>query len=170
MGRAESVEQPLESRPVAPPSGMTRAPLLALAVLLLLPALPLLVDAQGADCITLEDFKQSKVGEFPADWKVRKDAGRDVYKVAEEGGILSVNGREVDHHIGEVEEELGLELNGERVSATIGTRSYELEAREIEPGVYLPGWGGVRIEDDVHLVDHGAELLTEFPRDLIELD
>ena len=40
----------------------------------------------------------------------------------------------------------------------------------IEPGVYLPGWGGVRIEDDVHLVDHGAELLTEFPRDLIELD
>lgn len=40
----------------------------------------------------------------------------------------------------------------------------------IEPGVYLPGWGGVRIEDDVHLVDGGAELLTEFPRELIELD
>jgi len=40
----------------------------------------------------------------------------------------------------------------------------------IEPGVYLPGWGGVRIEDDVHLVNGGAVLLTEFPRDLIELD
>ena len=40
----------------------------------------------------------------------------------------------------------------------------------IEPGVYLPGWGGVRIEDDVHLTAGGAELLTEFPRDLIELD
>jgi Xaa-Pro aminopeptidase len=40
----------------------------------------------------------------------------------------------------------------------------------IEPGVYLPGWGGVRIEDDVHLADGGAELLTDFPRDLIELD
>lgn len=39
----------------------------------------------------------------------------------------------------------------------------------IEPGVYLPGWGGVRIEDDVHLTLAGAELLTEFPRDLIEL-
>lgn len=39
----------------------------------------------------------------------------------------------------------------------------------IEPGVYLPGWGGVRIEDDVHLTDGGAELLTDFPRDLIEL-
>jgi Xaa-Pro aminopeptidase len=40
----------------------------------------------------------------------------------------------------------------------------------IEPGVYLPGWGGVRIEDDVHLVNGGAVLLTEFPRELIELD
>jgi Xaa-Pro aminopeptidase len=39
----------------------------------------------------------------------------------------------------------------------------------IEPGVYLAGWGGVRIEDDVHLVADGAELLTDFPRDLIEL-
>ena len=39
----------------------------------------------------------------------------------------------------------------------------------IEPGVYLPGWGGVRIEDDVHLTAGGAELLTDFPRDLIEL-
>jgi biotin carboxyl carrier protein len=39
--------------------------------------------------------------------------------------------------IGETEEEVGLELDGERVSARIGTRSYELVAREIEPGVYL---------------------------------
>jgi Xaa-Pro aminopeptidase len=39
----------------------------------------------------------------------------------------------------------------------------------IEPGAYLPGFGGVRIEDDVHLVAGGAELLTEFPRELIEL-
>jgi Xaa-Pro aminopeptidase len=40
----------------------------------------------------------------------------------------------------------------------------------IEPGVYVPGWGGVRIEDDVHLTPTGAELLTEFSRELIELD
>jgi Xaa-Pro aminopeptidase len=39
----------------------------------------------------------------------------------------------------------------------------------IEPGVYLPGWGGVRIEDDVHLAPAGPEVLTQFPRDLIEL-
>ena len=39
--------------------------------------------------------------------------------------------------IGETEEEVGLELVDGRVSAQIGARSYELEAREIEPGVYL---------------------------------
>lgn len=39
----------------------------------------------------------------------------------------------------------------------------------IEPGVYVPGWGGVRIEDDVHLATTGPEILTSFTRDLIEL-
>ena len=39
----------------------------------------------------------------------------------------------------------------------------------VEPGVYLPGWGGVRIEDDVLLGDEGATLLTEFPRELVVL-
>jgi Protein of unknown function (DUF3047) len=67
---------------------MTRALALVVAAVLLLPALPppSLVSAQG-DCVTLDDFKKSKVGEFPADWKVRKDSGRQVYKVAEEGGV-----------------------------------------------------------------------------------
>jgi Xaa-Pro aminopeptidase len=39
----------------------------------------------------------------------------------------------------------------------------------IEPGVYRPGWGGVRVEDDVHLSNSGAALLTHFTRDLLEL-
>ncbi|MBL0172623.1 MAG: aminopeptidase P family protein [Gemmatimonadaceae bacterium] len=39
----------------------------------------------------------------------------------------------------------------------------------IEPGVYKPGWGGVRIEDDVLLTDDGPRILTTFPRDLHEL-
>ncbi len=39
----------------------------------------------------------------------------------------------------------------------------------IEPGIYRPGWGGVRIEDDVLLTDDGPQLLTSFPRDLLEL-
>jgi Xaa-Pro aminopeptidase len=39
----------------------------------------------------------------------------------------------------------------------------------IEPGIYRPGWGGVRVEDDVYLGSAGPHLLTRFPRELLEL-
>ncbi len=40
----------------------------------------------------------------------------------------------------------------------------------IEPGIYLAGRGGVRIEDDMMLTADGAETLTSFPRELITID
>ena len=39
----------------------------------------------------------------------------------------------------------------------------------VEPGVYLPGVGGVRIEDTVVVTPDGADPLTEFPKELIFL-
>ncbi|WP_313343480.1 Xaa-Pro peptidase family protein [Sedimentibacter sp.] len=39
----------------------------------------------------------------------------------------------------------------------------------IEPGIYIPGWGGVRIEDQILVLKDGNESLTNSPRDLIEL-
>jgi Xaa-Pro aminopeptidase len=39
----------------------------------------------------------------------------------------------------------------------------------VEPGVYFPGWGGVRLEDDVYLGPDGAEYLSDGKTELLEL-
>lgn len=38
----------------------------------------------------------------------------------------------------------------------------------VEPGIYLPGWGGVRIEDDILVTRDGYELLTDVGKELDE--
>ena len=43
--------------------------------------------ASAAECVAIEDFARGKVGEFPPEWKPRKDEGRSVYSVREEGGL-----------------------------------------------------------------------------------
>jgi len=39
----------------------------------------------------------------------------------------------------------------------------------VEPGIYIPGFGGVRIEDDILIKKEGIEILTKTTRDLLEI-
>ncbi len=51
-----------------------------------------------------------------------------------------------------------------------GSRRYKFRNNEVvtvEPGVYLPGVGGIRIENDVLVTHGGAEVLTKAPTDLV---
>jgi len=65
-----------------------RRAILIVATLITTAAAP----ARAADCLTLEDFAKARLGEFPADWKPRKDTGRDLYKVLEEKGLRFLRG------------------------------------------------------------------------------
>jgi hypothetical protein len=42
--------------------------------------------AVAAECRVVEDFRTARVGEFPPEWKGRKDAAKEIYRVQEENG------------------------------------------------------------------------------------
>jgi len=92
---------------------------------------------------------------------IQADAiARDYLK---EKGYGEAFGHSLGHGIGlEVHEGPGLSMRSDTV----------LEpgmAVTIEPGVYLPGIGGVRIEDDILITETGNELLTHSSKELIIL-
>lgn len=41
--------------------------------------------------------------------------------------------------------------------------------RTIEPGIYIPGWGGIRIEDQILITENGYENMISTTHELIEL-
>jgi Xaa-Pro aminopeptidase/Xaa-Pro dipeptidase len=58
---------------------------------------------------------------------------------------------------------------GPRVSGASSDKLFPNNVITIEPGVYLPGWGGVRIEDDVVVTKTGGRVLNKAPKKLLEL-
>ncbi|MGH8015218.1 MAG: M24 family metallopeptidase, partial [Candidatus Zixiibacteriota bacterium] len=59
------------------------------------------------------------------------------------------------------------------VGPRIGPRSNDKLAVNhivtIEPGIYIAGWGGVRIEDDVLVTKSGGVVLNKATKNLLEL-
>ncbi|MCT4563113.1 MAG: Xaa-Pro peptidase family protein [Maledivibacter sp.] len=84
-------------------------------------------------------------------------------KVLEEAGYLKYHYKKMGHGI-------GLFLYEEpflcKSSKNILVKNNVLT---VEPGIYIPGWGGVRIEDVILVTEDGYEILTKTPRDLMIL-
>jgi Xaa-Pro aminopeptidase/Xaa-Pro dipeptidase len=63
---------------------------------------------------------------------------------------------------------LGLEVHEEpRLSTSSQAVLEENMVVTVEPGVYIPGWGGVRIEDTVIVKKNGCEVITHANKDLL---
>jgi Xaa-Pro aminopeptidase len=92
-----------------------------------------------------------------------KDADAIARDYIEQRGYGDLFGHSLGHG-------LGLEVHeAPRLARTADGALAEGAVVTIEPGIYRPGWGGVRIEDDVFLGPDGPKILTSFPRELIEL-
>jgi Xaa-Pro aminopeptidase len=66
---------------------------------------------------------------------------------------------------------LGLEVHeAPRVSPSFDEPLPVHAVVTIEPGIYLQGWGGVRLEDDVYLSPDGPVCLSGNQTELLELD
>jgi Xaa-Pro aminopeptidase len=66
---------------------------------------------------------------------------------------------------------IGLEIHeGPSLSSRSKMRLRKGMVVTVEPGVYLPGVGGVRIEDDVLVEAHGQTVLTSLPRTLSAME
>lgn len=65
---------------------------------------------------------------------------------------------------------VGIDIHEEpRFSMTCRELSREGQVMTVEPGVYLPGVGGVRIENSIYLTQEGCRPLTFAPKELIIL-
>ena len=91
----------------------------------------------------------------------------DVDNVAREVIAQAGFGRYFGHGLGHG---LGLQVHeGPRLTANSRVVLRAGMVVTVEPGIYLPGWGGVRIEDDVLVTRTGREVLTHVPKQLEEV-
>lgn len=88
------------------------------------------------------------------------DVDRAARKTIEDGGF----GKKFGHGLGH-----GFGLQIHENPFLTPTATGELKTGmviTIEPGIYLPSWGGIRIEDDVLVTEDGFEVLTSTPKEL----
>lgn len=88
------------------------------------------------------------------------DVDAEARSIIEEAGF----GRFFDHGLGHG---LGMDIHeAPRVRRHSKVKLKAGMVVTVEPGIYLPDWGGIRIEDDVLVTPDGCEVLTHVPKSL----
>ena len=94
--------------------------------------------------------------------------GREVDAVAREIIAAAGHGEHFGHGLGHG---VGMEVHeAPRLSRTAEEQLVAGNVVTVEPGVYLPGRGGVRIEDLVVVTDEGRRVLSSTTKDLVTVD
>ncbi len=83
--------------------------------------------------------------------------------ILDEKDLAQYFGHGLGHGLGALVHDSG------RLSQTVDQEIEVGQVWTIEPGVYIEGFGGIRIEDDIVITEEGNDVLTAFPKDLIEL-
>jgi Xaa-Pro aminopeptidase len=121
------------------------------------------------------------VGDVPDDVRRYHDAVREAQAAAIAALRIGINGQEVDAIARRRIEAEGVDPYGHGLGHGIGLETHEpprlrktepsrLEAGmvfSVEPGIYLPGVTGIRIEDIVVLTESGPRLLTTSLREAV---
>ncbi|GIV02522.1 MAG: Xaa-Pro dipeptidase [Fimbriimonadales bacterium] len=92
-----------------------------------------------------------------------KDVDAVAREVLRERGLDTYFGHGLGHGLGAEVHDVG------RMSPSSDDILEVGQVWTVEPGVYIPGFGGVRIEDDVVVTDEGCEILTSSPKELLIL-
>ena len=93
-----------------------------------------------------------------------KDVDALARQILDERELAQHFGHGLGHGLGALVHDTG------RLSSAVSQEIRVGQIWTIEPGVYIEGFGGMRIEDDIVITENGCEVLTAFPKHLIEID
>lgn len=120
-------------------------------------------DARQRACYAVVEQAQRTAREGLRAGMTGREADALAREVIERAGLGSAFGHSLGHGV-------GLEVHeAPRLSRTATDPLPADAVVTVEPGVYLAGWGGIRLEDDVHLSAEGPVLLSDGRTELREV-